>query len=258
MINLLQIEFQKLKPYRAMWIILAAYALIIFGVFHFLGKQAATINEVGVGINIFQYPDIWHKITYVSGFFNLLLALILIMYSCNEFVFRTYRQNIIDGLSHADLVLSKSWVIFFLAVLSCLFLFIVGAIKGYYPDGLEGMNFFSKKLYFLGYHFVKTIAYLSIAYLFSVIFQRTTLSIILFIAFMIFESFIASYLDINVLQFLPFGAMGQIINQPFLPEFIQRGEAVEEVSKNLLLIVTMGYAILAQLAAWIILKRKNL
>jgi len=258
MINLLLIEFQKLKPYRAMWVIVAAYALIVFSVFHFMGKQAVNINSTGIGINVFQYPDIWHKIAYVAGFFNLLLALILIMYSCNEFTFRTYRQNVIDGLSHADLVLSKSCIIVFLSTLSCFFLFIIGAIKGYYPEGLEGMTFFSKKLYFLGYHFVKTIAYLSIAYLFSVIFQRTTLSIILFIAFMMLESFIVSYTGIGALQFLPFSAMGQLIKQPFLPEFIQRGEAPVEVNKALLLGLTMVYGILAQLGAWAVLKRKNL
>jgi len=122
--RLLQIEWLKLKHYRPFWVLTGLYtamlSLICFGVhffFDFLKKEGANFNGFDPTMfPFYDFPDIWQNITYVATWFKLFLAFIIVISIANEVTHRTMRQNIIDGMSKKDWLLSKLLLIISLAV----------------------------------------------------------------------------------------------------------------------------------------------
>ena len=83
-------------------------------------KDLAEMNN----IPIYQFPDIWHNITYVAGFLKFILAIYMIISITNEMTYDTLRQNIMNGLSRVDFIISKLVLVFLLSVGSTLFVFV--------------------------------------------------------------------------------------------------------------------------------------
>jgi len=109
MIRLLAIELHKLKYNRSARVIILVYFILItfialissiefnFGNFHFrLADQG-----------IFNFPFIWHFNTWIAAILKLFLAIVIVSMMANEYSNRTLKQNLIDGLSKKEFVLSK-------------------------------------------------------------------------------------------------------------------------------------------------------
>ena len=113
--RLLQIEWLKLKHYRPFWVLTGLYTIIIsvivIGVhffFDYLKRQGADINGFDPTMfPFYDFPDIWQNITYAATWFKLFLAFIVVISIANEVTHRTLRQNIIDGMSKKDWLVSK-------------------------------------------------------------------------------------------------------------------------------------------------------
>ena len=107
--RLLTIELQKIwlnKASRVLSIIyflslflLASIALIEFD-FGFFKFEAAKSG-------FFNFPYIWHFTTFVASWFKLFLAVIIVSMVANEFSYGTLKQNLIDGMSKKEFLLSK-------------------------------------------------------------------------------------------------------------------------------------------------------
>ncbi|MFK5098226.1 hypothetical protein, partial [Klebsiella pneumoniae] len=57
--------------------------------------------------NPFVFPEVWQTVAYFSSFFVLLPSILVIMLVTNEYTYKTHRQNIIDGWSRNEFLLSK-------------------------------------------------------------------------------------------------------------------------------------------------------
>ena len=59
-------------------------------------------------MGIFNFPYIWHFNTWVAALFKaLFLAIVIVSMMANEYSNKTIKQNLIDGLSKKEFVLSK-------------------------------------------------------------------------------------------------------------------------------------------------------
>jgi ABC-2 type transport system permease protein len=144
MIKLLKIDFKKLKDYRTFWVLIILYfatmGLITSSGMEFLKwivSKGADFNQVDIlRIPLYHFPDIWQNLTYVSLYFQLVLAIVVIISITNEFSYKTVRQNIIDGMDRKDFLASKVMMIFVLSLASTLFVFLIGLITGsiYSPE----------------------------------------------------------------------------------------------------------------------------
>ena len=118
MFKLLTIEWQKIKPYTFFWLFTGVYFFMLFAVFY-IAYHLMEIN----GINTSSIS--WHSMTYISGYLNFFLVLLVILYSTNEYQFNTYRQNVIDGLSRRQIFFSKLLINLGIAFYSTLSLFVL-------------------------------------------------------------------------------------------------------------------------------------
>jgi len=95
--------------------------------------------------NLFRFPDVWATFAWIASWFNILLAIMVIVLVGNEFLFRTFRQQVINGLSVDDLVVGKGIIIFFIALYSLLLVFLLGSVFGIiFSHNFEFADLFSK------------------------------------------------------------------------------------------------------------------
>ena len=116
MLELLKIEWLKIKKYPAFWGMLFIVTLTYPGTTllsyyayskSIRGKEMAnTIAKMFLG-NPFAFPETWHTVAFLSSFFILIPSLLVIMLVTNEYTYKTHRQNIIDGWSRNQFVYSK-------------------------------------------------------------------------------------------------------------------------------------------------------
>ncbi|SHJ48405.1 hypothetical protein SAMN02745146_3210 [Hymenobacter daecheongensis DSM 21074] len=125
---MLRAELRKILPYRTVWFILLLYAALL-ALFVSVGS-GVVINGQPVGNTLYAFPELWHKLSYVASYFNLLLGILLIILITDEFQFRTFRQQVIDGSSVAALVQGKLAVSALLAAFGVLTVLAVGLFFG--------------------------------------------------------------------------------------------------------------------------------
>ncbi len=227
MLRLLTIELHKLKYNKSAKVISIVYFILItfialissiefnFGDFHF------RIADQG----IFNFPFIWHFNTYIAAILKLFLAIVIVSMMANEYSNRTLKQNLIDGLSKKEFVLSKFLTVILFSVVSTLFVFIVSLILGLmFSDYNEIGIIFSDTEYLLAY-FVKLIGFFSFCLFLGVLIKRSAFALGFLLIWSITEGIIYSILkwkmfkdtDIaeSIMQFFPLASMSNLIKEPF-------------------------------------------
>lgn len=203
MLHLLKIDLKKLTSYRTFWVVCGLYfitlAFTTASGMEFLKWLASFIQGFGQQINIkriplYHFPDVWQNLVYVSGLFKVVLAIMVVISITNEFTYRTIRQNIIDGMSRWEFLLSKILTNVLLSAMSVAMVFVIGLVTGmiYSPeiilaDVLTDLEFFPA-------YFLEVFAFLSFALMLGVLVQRSGLTIIL----LLLSSMIEAIVKVNI------------------------------------------------------------
>ena len=227
MLRLLDIEFHKLKYSRSARILVSTYFILIT----FIALIASIEFKFGdfefrvADQGIFNFPFIWHFNSYIAALLKLFLAIVIVSMMSNEYSNRTLKQNLIDGLSKKEFILSKFYTILAFSLISTLFLFIVSLILGYsFSDFTEISIVFSDLEYLLGY-FVKLTGFFAFCMFLGILVKRSAFALGFLFIWWIFESIAYGVLkwkffrgtDIadNIARFFPLEAMSNLIKEPF-------------------------------------------
>jgi ABC-2 type transport system permease protein len=138
-IKSLRLEFRKQLPSATFWIMLSLHAFVLILVATnlntFLKNANIMVNDIpdlDLALKpILQFPDVWQNVTYIAGYFKIVLALIIITSVSNEFASATARQNIIDGLSRRQWLYTKIGLAKVLALFSTLLVLAVCLTLGF-------------------------------------------------------------------------------------------------------------------------------
>ena len=133
MIRLLQLELQKLILNRTSKIlifisfILPLCVIVLSAIkINFFGFFTLELGELG----IFNFPIVWHITTYFSALFKFFFAIVVVSMIGNEYSNKTLKQNLIDGLSKREFILSKFYTIVFFSIISTVIIFILSLVLG--------------------------------------------------------------------------------------------------------------------------------
>jgi ABC-type transport system involved in multi-copper enzyme maturation permease subunit len=197
MIQLLKIEWLKVKNYKAFLIISIFFVLgifttnyIVYSVFdNMVSKTNASIlvNH----FNPYDFDYVWQTASYTSGYILILPVLLLIILVTNEYTFRTNRQNIIDGWSRLQFVHVKMMMALIFAAVSALLVIITALVFGFN----SGTEFSTSGISHLGYFFLKALSYNVIAVFLSIWIKKTGFAIGLFFIYLGAENIISQLLD---------------------------------------------------------------
>jgi len=193
MLRLLSIEFHKFKYNKPSRIL----TLIYFGLLTSIALIAIIKFDIGLikfhlaDMGIFNFPYIWHFNTFMASLFKFFLLLVIVSMISNEYSYKTLKQNLIDGLSKKEFIL------------------------------------FTDLEYLLGF-FIKLVGFFSFGLFFGILVKRSAFAVGAMFVWLILESIFKGFLFYvfrgsesisesvnNVMMFLPFEAMSNLIKEPF-------------------------------------------
>lgn len=224
---------------------------------------------------LYQFPNIWEFFPWIASWFNLLLAILIIVMTGNEFAFRTFRQHVIDGLSRFELLAGKGFSILMIGVYSTLMVLLFSLVFGLiFSRELTAGDFFENS-YILLVYFVQAVAYMSAGFFLVILFRNTSLGIILFILYrLVIEPVIRLFFAPGTRLYFP---MKVISNLTPTPEFLsissgkevatnqmdslslrEMGILAEDLPVYLNVLLALGYTSIFIFLAYLLLKRRNL
>ena len=230
MFRLLNIEFHKLKHNKASKVL----SIIYFGLLTSIALIAAIKFDIGpvkfhlADQGIFNFPYIWHFNTFMAAIFKFFLLLVIVSMMANEYSNKTLKQNLIDGLSKKEFILSKFYTVIVFAGISTIFVFITSLVLGLiYSDYNELAIIFSDLEYLLAF-FVKLVGFFSFGLFLGILVKRSAFAVGAMVVWLILESILKGYLfyafrskdntteTVNsIMQYLPLEAMSNTIKEPF-------------------------------------------
>ena len=257
--KLLSIELKKLLPYRAFRLLLILFIISLAGII-FVGNKINSENIFNPGLNVLGFPNVWNFYLYTACFFNIILGLLVIFVVCNEYTYRTIRQNVIDGLSKNEIVTGKILLIIVLSIISTITVYLTGIIAGIiYSSKWTFTDIFQHNLLVAGY-FLQNLCLLAMAYFFATVFRRAGIATMLYIVFIfpidvlinqaIFKGSINDYLPVSTM-------FRKIIEQPYNALF-HHDASVQAAPTVLAVTVSVLYILLFFGAGWYITKRRDL
>ena len=226
MLHLLQIDLKKLTSYRTFWVICGLYFFTL-GVgtasgMEFLKWLASLIEGFGESINIdriplYHFPDIWQNLIWTSGLLKIMLGIMVLISITNEYSYRTIRQNIIDGLSRRQFLMSKVMTNLLLSALSMVLVFLITVVTGLiYSPQLTSYMFTG--IEFFPAYFLEIFAFLSFALMLGIFVQRSGLGIVLLLNSYLIELIVKENIDEFVpqlIQFFPLESIMNLVPMPF-------------------------------------------
>jgi hypothetical protein len=205
---------------------------------------------------IMRFPQIWHNLTYLAGFFKIFPALILITSLSREFTYRTFRQNIIDGMSRHAFMLSKFYLIVLLSLLSTLLILGMGLGLGFANEDPDNYGRFTEEMHYVLAYMVEVFTYLCYAMFLAVLVRRTGIAVILLLSIDFFlEPFVGLFLGEPINDFLPMAIIDGLIRFPLL-RYIN--DSVPEGFSTLKVLVALAYGLTAYILSVVYIQRKNL
>jgi ABC-2 type transport system permease protein len=227
MLHLLKIDLKKLTSYRTFWIICGLYFLTLLMTtasgMEFLKWLARTIEGFGQSINIsriplYHFPDVWQNLAWSSGLLKIMIGIMVVISITNEYAYRTIRQNIIDGLSRKEFLLSKVYTNVLLSALSMVIVFLVAFVTGLIYSPHLDLDYMFKGVEFFPAYFLEVFAFLSFALMLGIFVQRSGLSIILLLNSYLIELIIKENIDDYipaVIKFFPLESIMNLVPMPF-------------------------------------------
>jgi len=243
MFRLLQIEFHKLKHNRAS----IALTLVYFGLLTSVALIAAIKFDIGpvkfhlAEMGIFNFPYIWHLNSYLSGIFKFFLLLVIVSMMANEYSHKTLKQNLIDGLSKKEFILSKFYTVLVFAGISTVFVGITSLVLGLFYSDYTDFSIVTSDLEYLLALFVKLVGFFSFGLFLGILIKRSAFAVGSMFVWFFCEKTFSGYLYwtfsgeentseiVNkIMQFLPLESMSNVIKEPFT-----RFNAVKSVAKRI-------------------------
>jgi len=225
MLRLLNIEFIKLWNNKASKVLILAYFILLtfISLFASIKFNFGFFKFHAAEMGIFNFPYIWHFNSYVAAELKFFLAIVIVSMVANEYSNKTIKQNLIDGLSKKEFIISKFVTVAVFALISTLFIFILSLILGsIFSSYTEASIIFSDLEYLIAF-FVKLLGFFSFCLFVGILIKRSAFALGFLFIWYIFEAIIRLVLFLvestkeyaaAITQFLPLNSMSNLIDQP--------------------------------------------
>ena len=233
MIRAFTLEWLKLKHYRVFWILFGLYLLAQLiitngGVFLLEWLKSKEIDFDGIDptiLPIYDFPDIWQNSVWLASFVKVLISFIVIVSVNNELSYNTLRQNIIDGVSKREFLLSKLSLILFLAGVCTLVLFTSGLIAGLIYSHVTDLKYIFDEMEYLLAYFLQLVAFCLFAFSLAMVIKKAGFAIVITMLYsLVFEPIITSILEFapftrdytaGIVKFFPIYSMEKLFRQVY-------------------------------------------
>ena len=226
MYRLLQLELHKLLQNKTSKVLIFVSFILPFTVLvlssikiNFFGFFTLELGELG----IFNFPIIWHITTFFAAQFKFFFAIVVVSMIGNEYSNKTLKQNLIDGLSKKEFILSKFYTIVFFSAVATVLIGIASFFIGLYYSSYDEISIIIRETEYLLAYFVKLVGFFSLCLFFGMLVKRSAFALAFLVILYVFEwlifwgayeAFGNSDSAWKVKNFLPLESMYKLIDQP--------------------------------------------
>ncbi|GAB4167057.1 MAG: hypothetical protein Tsb0033_29070 [Winogradskyella sp.] len=140
----------------------------------------------------------------------------------NEYSNKTLKQNLIDGLSKKEFILSKFYTIVFFSLCATVLITLVSFIIGLIYSSYTEPSIIIRETEFLLAYFVKLVGFFSLCLFFGMLLKRSAFALaFLFIQFLVewlifwfFNSKVGNEVAWKIHNFMPLQSMWNLVDQP--------------------------------------------
>jgi ABC-2 type transport system permease protein len=225
MMRLLEIEWMKLKHYRAFKVFGILYLAGILGVLFIMNVVYSNISATQLTkflANPFDYPAIWNTTGWLNSWLLFFPGWLIINHCVNEFNFKTHRQNVIDGWSRQQFITAKLLLIVAFAVVITVINILATIIMGL----SLGATFSLQGIESMGFVFIQSLNYILFAFMLAILLRKSGLAAGIFFLFgLIFEIIIVQLINRKfdlapVGFFMPLQVSDELFPIPFLDQVL--------------------------------------
>lgn len=225
--RLLSIELQKIWKNKASRVLTLTYFILLT----FIALIASIKFDLGIfkfhlaEMGIFNFPFIWHFNTYIAAILKLFLAIVIVSMMANEYSYGTLKQNLIDGMSKKEFILSKFLTVVLFATVSTVFIFVMSLLLGFSFSSYTELNIVFSGLEYLLAYFIKLVGFFSFCLFLGILVKRSAFALGFLLVWNIIEGIIKGILTFkifpnnekaaSIMQFFPLESMSNLIVEPF-------------------------------------------
>ncbi|MEZ4795885.1 MAG: ABC transporter permease subunit [Flavobacteriaceae bacterium] len=275
MLRLLQLELQKLLLNRTSKVLIFISFILPFTVLvlssikiNFFGIFTLELGELG----IFNFPIIWHITTFFASYFKFFFAIVVVSMIGNEYSNKTLKQNLIDGLSKKEFILSKFYTIVFFSLCATILIGLATFFIGLYYSSYTEFNIIIKEIEFLLAYFVKLLGFFSLCLFFGMLVKRSAFALaFLFVLYIVewlvfwgaYEIFNDADKAFSVKNYMPLESMYKLIDQPIqrivMTKFPDKTEIAYDYAVHWYeLAIVLGWTALFIFLSYRLLKKRDL
>lgn len=218
--KLLAIEWMKIRRYRTFWILCGLFAVFLPLWNYGISKGTMKVGSEGnidILSNTYKFSHVWQNLGFWASIFVVFISVLVIILVTNEFVYKTNRQNVIDGLSKQEFYHAKWLLILILAIGTTLFVFLLGLGLAATSDSFSN---FPGNIEHLFYLFLLCVNYYGFALLLGLLFKRSGIAIgIFFMYYLIIENLAEKILNRYLPDsgdYLPLQASDELLPLPLM------------------------------------------
>tara|TARA_B110000467_G_C18209010_1_gene416265 strand:- start:20 stop:856 length:837 start_codon:yes stop_codon:yes gene_type:complete len=227
MLRLLNIELHKLKYNKSAKVISIVYFILItfIALISSIEFNFGDINFRIADQGIFNFPYIWHFNSYIAAILKLFLAIVIVSMTANEYSNKTLKQNLIDGLSKKEFILSKFLTVVLFSLVSTLFVFGVSLVLGLIFSDYNELGIIFSDIEYLFAYFIKLIGFFSFCLFLGILVKRSAFALGFLLIWSIVEGIVYGFLkwemfrnsDLadNIMELFPLASMSNLIKEPF-------------------------------------------
>ena len=275
MLRLLQIELQKLWQNRISKVLIFISFVLPFTVLvlssikiNFFGFFTLELGELG----IFNFPIVWHITTFFAAQFKFFFAIVVVSMIGNEYSNKTIKQNLIDGLSKKEFILSKFYTIVFFSLAATILIGVATLLIGLYYSSYNEFRIIIMEIEFLLAYFVKLMAFFSFCLFIAMWIKRSAFALAFLFVVYILEWVIfgliawqadSTEIAEKIQNFFPLKSMYKLIDQPIqrivMTKFPEKTEIAYDYAVHWYEItIVLGWTALFIFLSYRLLKKRDL
>lgn len=224
--RLLSIELQKIWKNKASRVLTLTYFILLT----FIALIASVKFDLGpfhidpAENGIFNFPYIWHFNTYIAAYLKFFLAIVIVSMMANEYSYGTLKQNLIDGMSKKEFILSKFLTVVLFATISTVFVFLMSLILGFSFSSYTEIGIVFSDLEYLLAFFVKLLGFFSFCLFLGILVKRSAFALGFLLVWSIAEQIAYGVLKYQIFNksekvdtlfsFFPLESMSNLIVEP--------------------------------------------
>ena len=217
--------------------------------------------------NPFAFPQSFHTTAYLSSFFTFIPAIVVIMLITNEYMFKTHRQNIIDGWKKSTFIWGKFISVVLITLIVTLFYLVVASIIGTIATPDVDQTKLFEKAHYIGLFSLQVFCQLSIAFLLGLLIRKAFIAYGIFIFYsFILENILSGIFKlkskkwgIDYGHYLPFEISDRLIPlPPFIGKFNEADNKMAIAAIDSHVVYTLVLTAFVWLLSFYIFKKRDL